>query len=278
MSGLRFWKTQTIGNDFVLVHAEDIELLGLTERLNEVAREVCERRFGVGSDGLLIVSRAKDGLQLRMFNPDGTEDFCGNGLRCSALHAARQGWVKGEHSIEHFGRIVAAEAFADGLVRTAIGPAVYDPEMVPQSSTEPLIDQDVCGFVGSALNAGTTHFVTFVDALPDDRLIESIGPRIEHDPLFPARTSVVFVQETGERTLAIRIWERGVGETLGCGTGSSAAAAEWMRRHGEAGEVTVENPGGTLAVSAQTIGGSLVTASRPVEVFSGVVQPLRLER
>jgi diaminopimelate epimerase len=160
----------------------------------------------------------------------------------------------------------------NGSVKTAIGPAVYEPEEVPLNIAlhpNPLIDEEIEGYKGSAVNAGTTHFVTFVKALPTDEEIATFGPRIEHSPLFPERTSVIFAVEAGVRTINIRIWERGVGETLGCGTGSSAAAAEWMRKHQQAGDVAVNNPGGLLRVSAEEIGGSLVTSSEPVEVFKG---------
>ena len=275
MSALRFWKTQTVGNDFVLLHAEDAEALGLGERLEALAERLCARRFGIGSDGLLVLSAEGGELHLRMFNPDGSEDFCGNGLRCAALHAFRLGWVAAEHRIEHYGRLVNAVVAPDGTARTAIGPAEHDPEEVPLDTgihPTPMIEEEIFGYVGTAVNAGSTHFVTFVPELPSDEELLRVGPLIEHAGVFPERTSVIFAQEAGVRRLRIRIWERGVGETLGCGTGSSAAAAEWMRRHGQAGAVAVENPGGTLVVEADVVGGSLVTSSKPVETFVGTVR------
>ena len=275
MSALRFWKTQTVGNDFVLLHAEEVEALGLGQTLEGLAERLCARRFGIGSDGLLVLSAEDGELHLRMFNPDGSEDFCGNGLRCAALHAFRLGWVKSEHRIEHFGRLVSAEVTEDGTARTAIGPAEHDPEEVPlnfRTHPSPMIEEDLFGYVGTAVNAGSTHFVTFVPELPSNEELLRFGPLIEHADVFPERTSVIFAQEAGVRRLRIRIWERGVGETLGCGTGSSAAAAEWMRRHGQAGAVAVENPGGTLVVEADSVGGSLVTSSKPVETYVGVIK------
>ena len=280
MSGLRFWKTQSVGNDFILLHADDVAESGLDDRLDCVARVLCERQFGIGSDGLLVIEAHGGALSQRMFNPDGTEDFCGNGLRCSALHAARLGLVGPDHLIEHFGRVVQARVQSDGQVSVAIGVAVYDPEMVPlnlELHPGELVEEEVCGLVGTAVNTGTTHFVAFLDELPSDAEIARIGPLVEHDPLFPKRTSVIFAKPDGERDLRIRIWERGVGETLGCGTGSSAAAAVQMRRTGDAGEVRVTQPGGVLTVSARSSDGSLVTTSRPVEPFGGVV-PLELFR
>ena len=272
---MRFWKTQTIGNDFVLLHGADVLAEGLESHLPQIAIDLCERRFGIGSDGLLVVQPDDGVLHLRMFNPDGTEDFCGNGLRCAALHANRQSWVEAEHKIEHFGRIVSAIVLPDGSVKTAIGPAVYDPEEVPldiNTHPGPMIDEEVLGYRGSAINAGTTHFVAFVTELPGDDELNRIGPLIEHAPVFPERTSVIFAQEVGDRRVKVRIWERGAGETLGCGTGSSATAAEWMRRHGAAGSVEVFNPGGTLVVTADEIGGSLVTQSSPVEAYTGTFE------
>lgn len=273
---MKFWKTQTVGNDFVLLHGEDVREHAVEESLPELAIELCDRHFGIGSDGLLVVQAEDAELHMRMFNPDGTEDFCGNGLRCAALHAHRLGWVPSEFRIEHYGRLASAVVLADGSVKTAIGPAVYEAEEVPLDAVvhpEPLIDEPVHGYLGSAVNAGSTHFVTFVAELPNDEELERAGRAIENDPVFPERTSVIFVKEVGVRLLQIRIWERGVGETLGCGTGSSAAAAEWMRRHALSGDVEVQNPGGVLIVSADSVGGSLVTESKPVAVYSGEVTP-----
>ena len=138
--------------------------------------------------------------------------------------------------------------------------------------TEPMVDEPLHGYLGSALSTGSTHFVAFVAEIPNDEELHRVGPLIENDPLFPERTSVIFAKEIGVRLLQIRIWERGVGETLGCGTGSSAAAAEWMRRHARSGDVEVQNPGGVLIVSADSVGGSLVTQSKPVETYSGDVK------
>jgi diaminopimelate epimerase len=280
LSGLRFWKTQTVGNDFVLIHADDFTDSGFGEDLESLAKRVCARKFGIGSDGLLVLSADQGDLHLRMFNPDGTEDFCGNGLRCAALHGYRQGWVAAEHRIEHFGRLVHAVVLADGTVKSAIGPAVYEAEEVPLDTARhpsPLIEEPVEGYVGSAINAGSTHFVTFVEGLPNDEEFVRAGRAIENSPLFPERTSVIFAVETGVRKLKIRIWERGVGETMGCGTGSSAAAAEWMRKHDQAGEVQVTNPGGVLTVSADSLGGSLVTSSLPIEVYEGRLPAFTLQ-
>lgn len=278
MRGIPFWKTQTVGNDFVLLHSDDVAECGLEGELEALAVLLCRRHFGVGSDGLLVIGNEDGELHLRMFNPDGSEDFCGNGLRCAASHAHRLGWVESEHRIEHFGRLVNAVVLPDGQARTAIGPAIYDPEEVPVDRDTPLIDEDVCGYVGSAVSTGSTHFVTFVNELPDDAELIRVGPLIENNPLFPERTSVIFAQEVGVRVLKIRIWERGAGETQGCGTGSSAAAAEWMRRRGKAGDVEVQNPGGSLTVHADEIGGSLVTTSMPYETFSGIVRVDSLQR
>lgn len=269
---LKFWKTETIGNDFVLFHASDVFPTVSEDRLPLLAQRTCERRFGIGADGMLVVASTGSALHLRMFNPDGTEDFCGNGLRCAASHAVQQGWLSGEFVIEHYGRLVHAVVSPEGRARTSIGPAVTDPESVPlnlEVHPSPLIEEELCGFVGTAVNTGTTHFVTFVDELPSDSVFNKVSPQIELHPIFPERTSVIYAQQTDERSLKIRIWERGVGETLGCGTGSSAAAAELMRKTGRQMTVEVINPGGSLTVSYDEELRSLVTESLPDEPFTG---------
>lgn len=272
-----FWKVQSIGNDFPLVHLADLrdglargaagralvendqavecftppdavatDLDGLLMRL---AVAMADRRFGVGGDGLLAAERLGEGrVLLRMFNPDGTEDFCGNGVRCAAVYAHRRGWVGDSFTIEHLGREVPAE-IGNGRVTTGLGGATYVPERVPVRGPEIFRAPLPGGRIGSALSTGTTHAVIPVDELPDDGTFLSESPRLEHDPIFPDRTSVIWTQALAPDHLRLRIWERGVGETQGCGTGSVAAAVDHLRDLGRGGRVRVDNPGGTVFVT-----------------------------
>ena len=174
--------------------------------------------------------------------------------------------------IEHGDALVPATVSEKGEVQIAIGPISLEPSVVPTQHPEPMIDYEVCGYIGTAVSPGTTHFVTFVEELPTDQEINEAGPKIENHELFPKRTSIIFTKQTGERELSIRIWERGVGETLGCGTGSSSAAAVWMRKHQKSGQVVVRNPGGDLLIEAESWDGKLLSTSTPNEPFSGKIE------
>lgn len=267
MSELKFWKVQSVGNDFVLVHdqpAHDWPALAL---------QVSRRRYGIGSDGLLVVGQDQGDLTLRMFNPDGTEDFCGNGLRCAAWHARRRGWVGKSFNIRHLGKVVPVTVQGT-RVRTVIGAATLDPKAIPVKSASPMVQQAVGGVEGTAISTGSAHFIVFVDRLPEDKQFLDVSPRIEHDPLFPERVSVIWTQVVDDSTLAVRIWERGAGETLGCGTGASAAVAECFRRRGYAGQVTVRSKGGDLTVEADAWDGPLTIESEAQELFEGVIPSL----
>lgn len=265
MQHLTFWKTETLGNDFVLVRAADVEGLDLA-LLSSVA---CARRTGIGSDGLLTVAEAPFGIVLRMFNPDGTEDFCGNGLRCAAAFARSSGMAGERFQILHGGRRIEAWALADGTAGVELPPADFSPTAVPVTGDTPFLDRQVQGVTGTAVSTGTAHFVVFTDRLPDDRTFLDVSPRIETDPQFPEHTSVMWVREAGERRLEMRIWERGAGETLGCGTGSAAAAVVYARKKGTGGRITVINPGGALDVCLDDWQSPIVTESRPVVTFHG---------
>jgi diaminopimelate epimerase len=248
---MRFWKTESVGNDFVLVHKSDAPA-----DLDAMAIRVCERRFGVGSDGLLVVEPVEaDTVSLRMFNPDGSEDFCGNGIRCAILHARSQGWCSGSVTIVHGGRRVTGEFCEDAVIRFQLDVATYDPASIPLASTEERFDTSLLAvdgveYRGSVLSTGTAHTVIPVPQLPGDEEFFRVSPQIEHDSLFPKRTSVMWAEELGDMRLRLRIWERGAGETLGCGTGSTATAIDYLRRTGMGGRVEVINPGGTLFVEA----------------------------
>jgi diaminopimelate epimerase len=261
-----FTKIQAIGNDFVLIEPQDLDYTAF-------AIAASDRRFGIGSDGLLVVSKRAEGeVDLRMFNPDGTEDFCGNGLRCAAFYARRKGWV-GEHfDIHHLDRTVPVEADGEKMTVT-LPPASFLARDVPVLTTgEEFIDQALHGVVGTSLSTGTAHFIVFVDELPGDDLFRRVSPLIEHDPVFPERTSVMWTKAASPSRLELRIWERGAGETLGCGTGSSAAAAAWARRSGTSGDIVVANPGGDLSIFLEGWRSPIRATSQPEISYSGVFE------
>lgn len=278
MRVIPFSKVQSIGNDFVLLErgiVPDDEIPALAVRL-------CERRVSVGSDGLLVLSKEGDGLVLRMFNPDGSEDFCGNGLRCAVQYATFKGWIDRQTTISHLGKLVPAEVLPDGSIKTEIGRASFAPADVPHTNPVELFEGelDVQGRKVrlSALSTGSTHSVIFVDALPGDDEEVSLGSALEHHPLFPERTSVIWVHPVAEHQLDIRIWERGAGETLGCGTGSSAAAVAYSRRSGVTGSIEVRNPGGTVVVDIAAWDAPLSVTGRASVVFEGEFEDLSPRR
>lgn len=272
MRRIPFWKLQAIGNDFPLFHASDVSGVDL----RKLAITASDRKFGIGGDGILVAEpKSANCISLRMFNPDGTEDFCGNGLRVAARHAFDQGWVGSDFEIKHLDRVVQAKVSPDGTIQTTLGAADYTPAKVPVASNHELFDAflgefDGTPIHGSALTTGSTHTIIPVTELPTGEEIARLGPQIEYAAIFPERTSVIFVREERPQQLQIRIWERGVGETLGCGTGSSAAAADYVRRHPEmSGRIVVNNPGGSISITMDSWNTPLTVEGRAQAVFFG---------
>jgi diaminopimelate epimerase len=250
MSTVRLSKLHATGNDF-LVHAGD--LTGAN------ARRLCDRHTGVGADGLLLLLPGKDGADCTMvlYNADGGRaEMSGNGMRCLAWVAVRAGLGDGKHLIvdtDGGRRTVDVEVGAGGDVVAAtvdMGPVTFDPRSIPLDAPTPFdLEATFHGvtYEGDAAGVGNPHLVLFVDD-PASARVTSHGPKLELDERFPKRTNVEFVTVTGPDELTMRVWERGVGETLSCGTGACAAAAVAHRR-GFVGEtVTVKVPGGDLAV------------------------------
>jgi diaminopimelate epimerase len=272
---LRFWKLESIGNDFPLIHTADF-----SGDLSALAIRMCDRHTGVGGDGLLTLESLREHeLAMRMFNPDGTEDFCGNGLRCAARHAVDTGMTAARFSIRHGDRDIPVSVRGSEIAIT-LGVATYDPEKVPVAAMGEAFNVNVwsgmdagtpLALFGSVLTTGSTHTIIPTVALPDDDTFRSVSAKIEVDPKFPQRTSVIWVQEVSREHLKIRVWERGVGETLGCGTGSSAAAADHMRRKERGGSYRVENPGGSVSVSADRWDAPLTITGEARAVFSGTI-------
>ncbi|MBC8137223.1 MAG: diaminopimelate epimerase [Fibrella sp.] len=248
MRGLPFTKMQAVGNDFVVI--EETVWGADTDWAQEAIR-LCDRHKGVGADGLLVVCPSKIAdVRMRMFNPDGTEDMCGNGLRCVVRWAVEHGHLKTSDDEPHSrtGDIetLVGPRFAHakmeggkvGEIVTHMGEPLFRPNELPMTiaDRDAVLDYalSVEGYgtiTVSTVNTGSTHTVIWVDELPDDELFLSLSPKIEHHPLYPERTSVLWARYSVARSdFEIRIWERGVGETLGCGTGACAVAVLAVRQ------------------------------------------------
>jgi diaminopimelate epimerase len=247
-----FTKMQAVGNDFVVVEAaewpEGTDWPALAQR-------VCDRHFGVGGDGLLVVSGSdRADVRMRMYNPDGTEDMCGNGLRCVIRFAAGRGTLGERGTVETIAGVRPFALLPDGRIDADMGiPRFAPPDLPMKVSGERVVDfpLDVCGELlpVTVVSTGTTHTVVFVDELPGDERFFLLSPHIEHHPAFPERTSVMWTRVAGPDRLELRIWERGAGETLGCGTGSCAAAvAAQVTRRVAASQIAVASKGGELEV------------------------------
>ncbi len=226
---------QGVGKDFVVV---DAAALPKQTNLADLAVRMCDRKFGIGADGLLVVARepgAETAFRMQMFNPDGSEDMCGNGLRCVSLWAHGAGWLEGRTQFtvatkEGVRDVQALEVSADGRSASFgvdMGVPQFAPERLPfLAAGEARIIQyplavDGETFAITTVNTGSTHTVIF-GPQPDDETFRRVSPLIENHPLLPERTSVLWATPAGHNAHAVRIWERGAGETLGCGTGACA--------------------------------------------------------
>lgn len=262
-----FVKVQSVGNHFILIWADQVPD---GADLSDLAERLCAHRFGVGADGLLVLSET-GGLAMRMFNPDGTEDFCGNGLRCAAVVASQSGKHGRSFTIEHGGQSIACTIFDDGRVETEFAEAQFQSEHVPIRTVRndlrnPVEVQGVSGF---PVSTGSTHFVVFREQLLSDDKFEEVSAKIETDPVFPSGTSIMWAKPIAERRFAVQIWERGVGETFGCGTGAAAIAAVDALLKGEGGSYLIESKGGEIAVRLESHASRISSSTKPRIVFSG---------
>jgi diaminopimelate epimerase len=224
------------------------------------ARALCDRHRGIGADGLIVVKPGSDGADVEMilFNADGAiAEMSGNGIRCLAAEAVRHGLGDGTRLVVDTGGgrrdVVYARDPSGTLVGATVdmGPVTFEPSDIPLDAPSALgLSAEFHGveYEGDAAGVGNPHLVLFVDD-PATARVTQHGPRLEHDPRFPNRTNVEFVAVTGPDEVAMRVWERGVGETLSCGTGACAAAAVAHHRGLVGNEVAVRVPGGELHVA-----------------------------
>ncbi len=275
-----FVKMHGIGNDFVVIGALD-DLPLPEEKLSEFARFVCDRHFGVGADGVIWIlpSQVAD-FKMRIFNPDGSEaEMCGNGIRCAAKWFYDRDYAKGKAvQVETLAGIktvwVQEENGKAVAVTVDMGEPIFAPSLVPTSLGEgseaievPLSVEGAGTYIVNAVSMGNPHCVVFVNDV-DNFPVETIGPRIEHHPAFPKRTNVEFVQVLSRNEMKVRVWERGAGLTLACGTGACASLVIASRTGRTDRKAKVHLPGGTLTIEWRDDGRIYMTGPA-VEVFRG---------
>jgi diaminopimelate epimerase len=263
-----------IGNDFVLLDTIASPLNG--EELPELSRRMNDRRFGIGGDGLILVERGAEApFRMRMFNPDGSEsEMCGNGIRCFARLISEKGYAGfGPIDVETGAGKLTVEVQPNGWVTVDMGVAHLERSQIPMTG-DPLenfvnqpVQQGSQTFWGTAISMGNPHLVIFIEEVASLDL-DSIGPQLEHHPLFPNRVNVHFAQVLDGNTLRQRTWERGAGITLACGTGACAVAVAGFLTGRSQREVTVKLPGGDLRIDYREDGRVMMTG--PAEtVFEG---------
>ncbi len=273
---MQFWKMHGLGNDYVVIDNRDQKIPD--KQLPRWAEQLCERRFSIGADGLLLVygSSVAD-VKMRIFNSDGSEaEMCGNGIRCFSKYCYENGIVKKtEFSVETLSGIKHVWlTLSDGevsAVKVDMGAPNWQRTSIPMTGEGTCINQnlevDNDLYKVTCLSMGNPHCVTFVENV-DVFPVYTIGPLIEHNKTFPKRTNVGFVQFLSRSELSVRVWERGCGETLACGTGTCAAVAA-AHKLGKVGDkVTVHLLGGDLQVE---IGDTIFLSGEAEKVFEGTL-------
>lgn len=228
---IQFTKMQGIGNDYVYIDCTKKEL---DADISDLAKKISDRHFGVGSDGLvLILGSEKADFMMRMFNSDGTEaEMCGNAVRCVGKFVYDRGLTsKTTVTIDTLAGIKTLELnIKDGVVSSArvdMGEPILEPKKIPvNSDSERFISEEVdvdgVTYKITCVSVGNPHAVIYVDDVKNLE-IEKIGPKVENHKMFPRRINTEFIKVLDRKTLEMRVWERGAGETLACGTGASAA-------------------------------------------------------
>jgi len=280
---LSFFKFHGLGNDFVLLEES---ILSPDCDLSALAIILCDRHFGVGADGLIIISRAKlqkkkanqDIYKVRFFNSDGSEaEMCGNGIRCAALYINKYLNSSNKITVKTLAGNIYPELFEQNgkiLIKVDMGEPRLTPIEIPVSGFEyaTIINQPV--FVKnkkwyiSAVSMGNPHCVMFVKNINNIDIVK-YGSLIENDPHFPKKTNVEFSQVISPSYLKVKVWERGAGVTLACGTGACAVVVAGVLLNLCNRQTTVNLPGGDLEICWSHENNHIYLTGPATEVFKG---------
>lgn len=270
---LHFTKMHGLGNDFVVLD-------GMSQKVDLSAaqlRNLADRRFGVGCDQVLVVERpTRDDVDFRyrIFNADGGEvEQCGNGARCFVVFVRARGLTdKREIRVETAGGVIVPRVEDSGEVSVDMGVPRFDPAVIPfiggSGGITDSLDVDGDLVEVSVLSMGNPHAVQVVEDV-EAAPVTTQGPRIEHHPRFARRVNAGYMQVVDRATIRLRVWERGAGETLACGTGACAAVVAGVRRGCIANEVSVQLRGGVLTIAWSGDGQPVQMTGAAATVFEG---------
>jgi diaminopimelate epimerase len=282
---MRFTKLQSAGNDFVLVEASSINCDWL-----QLARAICQRHFGVGADGLLLLTPSDIAdFGMRVFNADGSEaEACGNGLRCLVKYTIDRGLTAtgaGEVAVETIAGVRKARLFTEAgkttKIQVGMGKPEFEANKIPvaiEKGKGKLVDiMLIAGYPISVqdrelqlsfVSIGNPHAIYFTNQPVSRFPLSQIGPLVEQYELFPNRVNFEVANVISRKQIDVRVWERGVGETLACGSGTCAVAVAAQLLGYVDSEVDVKLPGGILEVEWDRVGEVLLSGTAEI-VFSG---------
>jgi diaminopimelate epimerase len=271
-----FTKMQALGNDYIYVDCFRQNLSGIN--LSDLAKKICHRHFGVGSDGLILVAPGKV-CKFRMifYNPDGSEaEMCGNGIRCFARYLYDQGLSKKKvQEIETKAGVIKTEIIKttkDFLVKADIGKPILERKEIPMKGKGKFCINEELKLDGrkiriNSISLGNPHTVIFVGEF--GKVWREIGSQVENHPIFPKRTNVEFVKILSPKSIRLKIWERGVGETKASGTGACAATVAGVLDKKLDRKVRAEFDYGELQIEWDGENDHLYMTGPAVETFSG---------
>ena len=285
---MKFTKMHGCGNDYIYFDCTKEDFPGGAEGEKQAAIKLSDRHFGIGGDGIIIIKKGtKADFEMVMYNADGSRSqMCGNGIRCVGKYVYDAGYTKGrEFTAESMGavKILKVEDGEPGDKVTKLsvdmGSPILEAEKIPVALKGGRVIQHPLTIAGveyktTCVSMGNPHAVVFIDKKPSEFPVCEIGPLFENDSFFPERTNTEFAYVEDRRTVWMRVWERGTGETLACGTGTCATVvAAILNGLVDAGEkITVHLLGGDLEIQWSGNEGDSVFMTGPAEnVFTGNV-------
>ena len=277
---LKFTKMHGLGNDYVYMDAIHQEI----KEKQEFAKFVSDRHFGIGSDGLILIDKSdKADFKMQMFNSDGTEaEMCGNGIRCVGKFVYDKGLTKQETiTIETLAGIKTLQLTTENgkmkLAKVDMGEPILEPEKIPVIAKQmPVKDLNLHAedkqFTFTCVSMGNPHAVTFIQEEVKEFDVEKYGKILEIDKAFPKKSNIEFINVIDNKTLKMRVWERGTGETLACGTGACASVVAAILNGYTARDVTVHLLGGDLTIEWNETDNHVYMEGPATTVFEGQIE------